>query len=288
MLSHEPQAMSHVSTFVLGGDLTINRLGFGAMRITGDGVWGPPADRDAVLAVLRRAVALGVNFIDTAESYGPHVSEELIAEALHPYPRDLVIATKGGFDRPGPGRWKANGRPERLREELEGSLKRLRVERIDLYQLHRIDAAVPEADQFGTLLKFQQEGKIRHVGLSEVSADEIARARRIVPIVSAQNRFNLVDRQSEPVVAYCQKEALAFIPWFPLLTGTIAQQNAGLATVAARHGATPTQVALAWLLQHSPVMLPIPGTARVAHLEENVAAAKLSLSAEEIQLLESA
>ena len=279
--------MSPPSTFLLGGDLAVNRLGFGAMRITGDGVWGPPADRAAALAVLRRAVALGVNFIDTAESYGPHISEELIAEALFPYPTDLVIATKGGFDRPGPGRWKANGRPERLREELEGSLKRLHMDRIDLYQLHRIDPAVPEADQFGTLRQFQQEGKVRHVGLSEVSAEEIARARHVLPIVSAQNRYNLVDRQSEAVVDYCEKEHIAFIPWFPLLTGTIAQQNAGLARVAARHGATPTQVALAWLLHRSPVILPIPGTSRVAHLEENVAAAKLSLTAEEIQLLQS-
>lgn len=279
--------MNTESTFLLGGDLAVHRLGFGAMRITGAGVWGPPADRQAALAVLRRAVTLGINFIDTAESYGPHISEELIAEALHPYPKDLVIATKGGFDRPGPGRWKANGRPERLREELEGSLKRLRVDRIDLYQLHRIDPAVPEADQFGTLLAFQQEGKVRHVGLSEVSADDIARARRVVPIVSAQNRYNLVDRQSEAVVDYCEREGMAFIPWYPLLTGTIATARAPLARVGAAHGATPTQVALAWLLHRSPVVLPIPGTSQVAHLEENAAAAQLSLSADELQLLQS-
>lgn len=270
------------------GDLEVHRLGFGAMRLTGDGVWGPPADRREAVAVLRRAVDLGVNFIDTAESYGPHVSEELIAEALYPYPADLVLATKGGFDRPGPGQWRANGRPSRLREELEGSLRRLRVERIDLWQLHRIDPRVPEAEQFGAIQEFLTEGKIRHVGLSEASVDEIARARTSFPVVSVQNRYNIVDRQSEPVVDYCEAEQLAFIPWYPLLVGKVGESGPAqraLATVATARRTSVLQIALAWLLARSPAVLPIPGTSRVAHLEENVAAAGIRLSADEMAAL---
>src|SRR4051812_26014566 len=225
------------------------------MRITGNGIGGPPADHEESIAVLRRAIELGVNLIDTAESYGPHVSEELIAEALHPYSDGLVIATKGGFDRPGPGQWRANGRPERLREELEGSLRRLRLERIDLYQLHRIDPAVPEEDQFGALQTFQREGTIRHVGLSEASLEQIERARAYVPIVSVQNRYNFVDREWEPTLAYCERERIAFIPWYPLLVGKLSQTSGALARLAEERGASPTQVALAWLLHRSPIML---------------------------------
>jgi aryl-alcohol dehydrogenase-like predicted oxidoreductase len=271
-------------TFRIGGDLPVHRLGFGAMRITGPGVWGPPANRADALAVLRRAIALGVTFIDTAESYGPHVSEELIAEALHPYPADLVIATKGGFDRPGPGAWTVNGRPGRLLEELDGSLRRLRLERIDLYQLHRIDARVPDADQFGALQQWQQQGKIRHIGLSEVTVDEIERARRFFPVVSVQNRYNLADRESDPVVDYCEREGIAFIPWYPLLMGKVAGSRK-VVRLATRRGATPMQVAIAWLLKRSAVMLPIPGTSSVAHLEENIGAAGLELSTEEFEAL---
>lgn len=245
------------STFTLGGDLTVNRLGFGAMRLTGDGVWGPPKDRKECLAVLRRAIELGVNLIDTAESYGPHVSEEIIAEALHPYPKGLVIATKGGLDRPGPSRWEPNGRPERLREELEGSLKRLRLERIDLWQLHRIDPNVPEAEQFGALRDFQAEGKVRHLGLSEVTVEQLERARKVFDVVSVQNRYNLADREWESVVDYCERENIGFIPWYPLQVGKL--------NVSAPK-------ALAWLLKRSPVMLPIPGTSKVKHLEENMRA----------------
>ena len=251
-------------TFQLGNDLPVHRLGFGAMRITGPGVWGPPRDEAEALAVLRRAIELGVNLIDTAESYGPHVSEELIAKALYPYPRDLVIATKGGFDRSGPNQWEVNCRPERLREELEGSLRRLRVERIDLYQLHRIDPGVPEADQFETLAAFQREGKVRHLGLSEVDVDDIERARKYIDVVSVQNLYNLAERQWEPVVDYCEREHIGFIPWYPLRAGKLSAQQA-----------------LAWLLRRSPVMLPIPGTSKVKHLEENIAAAGLKLSDED-------
>ena len=264
-------------TFLLGSDLPVARLGFGAMRITGRGVWGPPADRTEALAVLRRTVALGVNLIDTAESYGPHVSEDLIRAALHPYPAGLVIATKGGYDRPGPNRWRENGRPERLREELDGSLQRLRLERIDLWQLHRIDPSVPEADQFGAVQEFQRSGKVRHIGLSEVDAGQIARARRWFPVVSVQNRYNLADRAWEDVLEYCTREGIAFMPWFPLNVGKLAAGDVGMRRIAAAHHATPAQVALAWLLRRAPVMLPIPGTARVAHLEENVAAAHIEL-----------
>lgn len=272
-------------TFAVGGDLVVHRLGFGAMRITGRGVWGPPGDRDEAIAVLRRAVALDVNFIDTAEAYGPHVSETLIADALHPYPRGLVIATKGGYDRPGPGAWVENARPERLVEQLEGSLRRLRVERVDLYQLHRIDPGVPEDEQFGVLQRAREQGKIRHIGLSEVSAEQIERARRYFPVVSVQNRYNVDDRASDGVLEHCAREGVAFIPWHPLMVGRIGEDGGPIAAVAGRLGATRFQVAIAWLLQRSPVMLPIPGTSRVAHLEENVAAAGIRLSVEEMRAL---
>jgi aryl-alcohol dehydrogenase-like predicted oxidoreductase len=247
-------------TFTIGGDLPVIRLGFGAMRITGKGVWGPPADRDEAIAVLKRAIELGVTLIDTAESYGPHVSEELIAEALYPYPKDLVIATKGGFDRPGPGQWIENCRPERLREELDGSLKRLRVDRIDLWQLHRIDSKVPEADQFEAVRDFQREGKIRHIGLSEVNVEQIERAKKYFDVVTVQNRYNQADREWEPVLRYCEKHNIGFIPWYPLQVGKLASD--------APH-------ALAWLIEHSPVMLPIPGTSKVEHLEDNMKALEL-------------
>jgi aryl-alcohol dehydrogenase-like predicted oxidoreductase len=269
-------------TFALGGDLPVHRLGFGAMRITGEGVWGPPRDRAEALAVLRRAVELNVNLIDTAESYGPHVSEELIGEALHPYRRGVVIATKGGFDRPGPGNWVENAKPERLREGLEGSLRRLKVDRIDLWQLHRIDDGVPEEEQFAAIKRFQEEGKVRHVGLSEVTVEQIERARRVLEIVSVQNRYNIADREWEPVLDYCERERIAFIPWYPLNVGKLAKGRGPLAEVAKQHDATPAQVALAWLLRRSPVMLPIPGTSSVKHLEENIAAAAIELTDDEL------
>ena len=259
------------------GDLTVNRMGFGAMRLTGKGVWGPPRDRAEAVRVLRRAVELGVDFIDTADSYGPGVSEEIIAEALHPYPEGLVIATKGGFERPGPDRWTTNGRPEHLRRQLQGSLRRLRLERIDLYQLHRIDPAVPADEQLGALREFQREGLVRHLGLSEVSVADIEAARRVVPIVSVQNRYNVNERQWERVVQFAEREGLAFLPWFPLSAGKL-DQSAPLARVANRKGLTPYQVALAWLLAHSPAMLVIPGTSSTRHLEENVAAAEVRLT----------
>jgi pyridoxine 4-dehydrogenase len=272
-------------TFNIGGELPVHRLGFGAMRLTGEGVWGPPKDRKECIAVLRRAIGLGVNLIDTAESYGPHVSEELIAEALHPYPRGLVIATKGGLDRPGPGKWDPNGRPERLREELEGSLRRLRVERIDLWQLHRIDPSVPEEEQFCAIEKLRREGKIRCVGLSEVTVEQIERARRHFPVVSVQNRYSLADREWENVLDHCEREGIGFIPWFPLQTGKLTEKGGRLAEIAKRHKAAPSQVALAWLLWHSPVILPIPGTSKVKHLDENMAAAGLRIPAEEMARL---
>lgn len=274
---------SQSGTFLLGSDLPVHRLGYGAMRITGPGVWGPPADRPEALAVLRRSVELGINLIDTAESYGPHVSEELIAEALHPYPKDLVIATKGGFDRTGPNQWVVNGKPERLREELEGSLRRLKLERIDVYQLHRIDDAVPEEEQFGVLAEMQRAGKIRHIGLSEVTVEQIERARRHFPVVSVQNRYNLTDRAWEEVLDHCDREQIGFIPWFPLAVGKLAEGSGPLASVAEKHDATPSQIALAWLLKRSPVMLPIPGTSRVEHLDENVAAVDVRLDDAEFE-----
>lgn len=265
------------------GDLSVHRLGFGALRLTGPGGSGPPADRDACRRVLRRAVDLGVSFIDTAEAYGPHVSEEIIAEALYPYPSGLVIGTKGGIDRPSPGEWPPNGRPENLRRQCEGSLTRLRLDRLDLFQLHRVDPNVPETEQFGALEALRREGKIRLVGLSEAGIEVIERARRIVPIASVQNRYNVLDREWEPVLEYCEREGLAFMPWYPLGSGAV-RDGAAVARVAARHGATPMQVALAWLLARSPAMLPIPGTSQVAHLEENMRAAALQLT--EADLLE--
>ena len=269
---------SAAGTFRLGGDLPVHRIGFGAMRITGKGIWGPPADRAESLRVLRRALELGVNLIDTADSYGPHVSEELIAEALYPYPEGLVIATKAGLERPGPDQWTPNGRPEHLRRAIDGSLRRLRVERIDLYQLHRIDPAVPADEQLGTLAELQREGKFLHFGLSETGVEEIEMARRVLPVASVQNRYNLQDRaQWEGVVDHCEREGIAFIPWFPLAAGPLAREGGPVDRIARRLGATPGQVALAWLLRRSPVMLPIPGTSKVAHLEENVAAAALEL-----------
>jgi aryl-alcohol dehydrogenase-like predicted oxidoreductase len=286
-LSSQPLDAARSGTFLLGGDLPVNRLGFGAMRITGEGVWGPPADRAEAIAVLRRAVDLGVNLIDTAESYGPHVSEELIREALYPYREGVVIATKGGFDRSGPNAWEVNGRPERLRKGVDGSLRRLRVERIDLYQLHRIDPDVPADEQFGALLEFQSEGKIRHIGLSETTVEQIEEARRHFPVVSVQNRYNLGDREWEAVVDHCDREGIGFIPWYPLAVGKLAEDGGPLAEIAARHGARPAQVALAWLLRRTPVMLPIPGTSQVKHLEENVAGVDIELSDEELASLAS-
>jgi pyridoxine 4-dehydrogenase len=268
-------------TFLLGGDLPVTRLGFGAMRITGPGIWGPPANPEEALAVLRRSVELGVNFIDTADSYGPEVSEDLIAEALHPYPADLVIATKGGFTRHGPNRWVAVGRPAYLRQQVEMSLRRLKLERIDLYQLHRIDPETPVEDSLGELHALQQEGKIRHIGLSEVSVAELEHARTLVPIVSVQNRYNLAYRTAEDVLDYSEREGLGFIPWNPVDTGRLAKPGGILDSTAQQHNATPSQLALAWLLHRSPVMLPIPGTSSVAHLEENVAAAGVELTDEE-------
>ena len=272
--------------FLIGGDLRVTRLGFGAMRITGDGVWGEPADRAEAVRVLRRAVELGINFIDTADSYGPGVSEEIIAEALHPYPTGLVIATKGGYERPGPNQWVENGKPEHLRSACEGSLRRLRLERIDLYQLHRIDPKVPAEDQLGTLKDLQAQGKIKHIGLSEVSVRQIQHARTIVPIVSVQNRYSVTDRGSENVLEYCEKEKMGFIPWFPLAAGRVSGFDSPISRIATRLKATASQVALAWLLARSPVMLPIPGTSRVEHLEENVAAAEIKIDANKMQELD--
>jgi aryl-alcohol dehydrogenase-like predicted oxidoreductase len=272
-------------TFLIGGKLPVHRLGFGAMRITGKGVWGPPKDRNEAIAVLRRAVELGVNLIDTADSYGPHISESIIAEALHPYPQGLVIATKAGLERPGPDQWEMNGRPEHLRKACEGSLKRLRLERIELYQLHRIDPKVPAEDQLCTMRDLQQEGKIAHVGLSEVGIAELEMARGIVPIVTVQNKYNLADRAYDEVVDHCAKVGVGFIPWFPLATGKLAAPGGPLARAAERLKATPSQVALAWLLARSPVMLPIPGTGSVAHLEENMRGALLELDDAELRAL---
>lgn len=272
--------------FKIGNDLLVTRLGFGAMQLTGKGVWGPPADHAEAVRVLRRAIELGVNFIDTAESYGPSFSEELIAEALYPYPPNLVIATKGGIDRPGPDQWVENGKPEHLRADCESSLRRLRLDRIDLYQLHRIDPKVPVEDQLGTLKELQAQGKIKHIGLSQVSVDQIKHARTIIPVVSVQNRYSLTDRGSEDVLNYCEKENLGFIPWFPLAAGEISRTR--LSSATAQWHASPAQLALAWLLARSPVMLPIPGTSRVQHLEENIAAADLYLDAKAMQEIERA
>jgi pyridoxine 4-dehydrogenase len=270
-------------TFTLGGDLTVNRLGFGAMRLTGKGVWGPPDDHDECIRVLRRAVELGVNFIDTADSYGPDVSEELIHEALHPYPEGLVIATKAGLLRTGPDEWPPLGLPAYLRQECEMSLRRLGIDRIDLFQLHRIDSKFPAEDQVGELAALQQEGKIRHIGLSEVNAEQLGAAQKIAPIVSVQNMYNLTMRSAEPLLDACERQGVGFIPWFPLAAGPLAAPDGPLQPIAAEHHASPSQLALAWLLKRSPVMLPIPGTSKVAHLEENVAAAEITLSDEEFE-----
>jgi aryl-alcohol dehydrogenase-like predicted oxidoreductase len=263
--------------FRVGRDLSIHRLGFGAMRITGTGVWGEPRDRAEAIRVLRRAAELEINFIDTADSYGPGVSEEIIAQALYPYPAGLVIATKAGFDRPGPDRWTENGRPEHLRAACEGSLRRLRLNRIDLFQLHRIDPKVTAEDQLGTLKDLQAQGKIKHIGLSEVSVAQIEHARTIVPVATVQNRYSVSDRGAEDVLDYCERESIGFIPWFPLGSGKLSSARSVLSSAAARLKITTSQLALAWLLWRSPVMLPIPGTSRVEHLEENVAAASLKL-----------
>jgi pyridoxine 4-dehydrogenase len=274
--------------FVIGNDLRVTRLGYGAMRITGEGIWGEPKDRGEAVRVLRRAVELGINFIDTADSYGPEVSEKIIAEALHPYPADLVIATKGGFDRTGPNKWVENGRPEHLRAACEGSLRRLRLEQIALYQLHRIDPKVPAEEQLGTLKELQAEGKIKHIGLSEVSVLQIQHAQTIVAIVSVQNRYSLSDRGSEAVLKYCEEQKLGFIPWFPLAAGKLFGGESPVRRVAAQLKVSASEVVLAWLLARSPVMLPIPGTSSVKHLEENVAAAGLKIGTAEMEELSEA
>ncbi|WP_043717117.1 aldo/keto reductase [Kutzneria sp. 744] len=268
-------------TFLIGGDLAVDRLGYGAMQLTGPGVWGEPADPDEARRVLRRAIELGVTLIDTADSYGPYVADRLIREALHPYPSNLVIATKVGFTRGGPGMWTVVGRPEYLRQQTELNLRNLGVERIDLLQLHRIDSTVPLADQVGELVALQQEGKVRHIGLSEVSVAQLAQAREITPIATVQNSYNLVHRASEDVLEYAEANGIGFIPYFPLATGDLAGPGSPLSEAAEAHGATPSQLALAWLLRRSPVMLPIPGTSKVAHLEENMAAGRISLTDEE-------
>ena len=277
-----------MTSFTIGGDLTVNRLGFGAMRLTGQGVWGPPADRDECIRVLRRLVELGVNFIDTANSYGPYVSEELIKEALHPYPDGVVVATKAGLLRTGPDAWPVLGYPAYLRQECEMSLRRLGVDTIDLFQLHRIDDKFPAEDQVGELLKLQQEGKIRHIGLSEVNVDQLEAAQKVATIVSVQNMYNLSVRTAEPVLEACEAQNIGFIPWFPLAAGPLAAADGPLQRIAADHDASPSQLALAWLLKRSPVMLPIPGTSKVAHLEENVAAAGIELSDDEFETLSKA
>jgi len=273
--------------FSVGGEIVVNRLGFGAMRITGSGIWGEPGDREEALRVLRRLPDLGVNFIDTADSYGPEVSERLIREALHPY-KGLLVATKGGFERPGPGRWVTNGRPEYLRQCVAGSLERLGVERIDLWQLHRIDPKVARAEQFQAIAAMQEEGLIRHVGLSEVTVDDIKAAQKVFRVATVQNLFNLAERRSEDVLDYCEAQGIGFIPWYPLAAGKLAQPGSLLDAIAKKKQATPGQIALAWVLKRSPVMLPIPGTGKVRHLEENVAAAAVKLSDEEFRALDEA
>jgi pyridoxine 4-dehydrogenase len=275
-------SVSGMDTFTIGGDLTVHRLGFGAMRITGEGIWGPPDDPEEAKRLLRRVVELGIDLIDTADSYGPEVSENLIAEALHPYPDGLVIATKGGLRRTGPGQWPRDARPERLKECCEASLRRLRLDRIDLYQLHSPDPKVPYEESVGALKELQDEGKIKHVGISNVSVDELNRARAVVEVVTVQNRYNLEDRHSEDVLEECERENIGFIPWFPLATGRLAEPGGALDRIATEHGATPAQIAIAWLLARSPVMLPIPGTASIEHLEEDVAASRIALSADDV------
>ncbi len=277
--------VSASGTFEIGGDTRINRLGFGAMQLTGPGVWGDPRDPDEAIRVLKRAVELGVDFIDTADSYGPFVSEELIRQALHPYPENLVIATKAGFTRHGPGVWKPLGRPEYLRQQCMLSLRHLGLERIELYQLHRIDPQVALEDQLGELVALREEGLIHHIGLSEVSLEELRQAQELAPIATVQNLYNLTNRQSEEVLDYCEEHEIGFIPWFPLATGKLANPGGPLDRIASSHGSRPSQLALAWLLRRSPVMLPIPGTSSVKHLEENLAAAETQLSDEEFESL---
>lgn len=274
-------------TFSIGGDLAVHRLGFGAMRITGPGIWGPPADHDEAIRTLRRLPELGVNFIDTADSYGPDVSEWLIKEALHPYPKGLVIATKGGLTRSGPDIWKPVGRPEYLLQQVHKSLRNLGVEQIDLWQLHRIDPRVPADEQFDAIRSFIDQKLIRHAGLSEVSVDDIKAASKFFDVATVQNRYNLVDRTSEDVLDYCAAQNIGFIPWFPLAAGDLAKPGSILDTMAGKYGAHPSQIALAWVLKRSPVMLPIPGTSKVAHLEQNVAAASITLSDEDFAALDS-
>jgi pyridoxine 4-dehydrogenase len=266
-------------TIDIAGQLTVNRMGFGAMRVTGDGIWGPPADHNEAKAVLRRAVELGVTFIDTADSYGPQVSEELIAEALYPYPESLVIATKGGLERTGPGMWPANGRPEHLIEACEGSLRRLRLDQIPLYQFHRPDPQVPLEDSIGALVSLKEQGKIRHIGVSNFTEDQVRRAQRLTPIVSIQNRYNVADRRSETVIDLCEQERMVFLPWAPIQD---LEGNQAVTELAKRYDATPHQIVLAWLMARSPAMLPIPGTGSVKHLEENIAAAALKLTPDEV------
>jgi pyridoxine 4-dehydrogenase len=275
-----PPSADH-PTITIGEDLTVKRLGFGAMRLTGRGIWGEPPDRKAALALLRHVVKRGVNFIDTADSYGPEVSEKLIAEALHPYPKGLVIATKGGLVRPGPDRWEVDGRPAHLRRACEGSLKRLKLDCIELYQLHAVDSRVPLSDSLGALVELQRAGKIRHIGVSNVTVSQLAQARNVARVVSVQDRYNLEDRTHENVVEACAREGLAFLPWYPLGAGSLSRSRGKLAEIARRHRATSSQVALAWLLRRSPAMLPIPGTSSMGHFDENLAAADLSLTDEE-------
>ncbi|MGW5139807.1 aldo/keto reductase [Nocardia beijingensis] len=285
-LDAQPAAAS--GTFAIGGNLPVHRLGYGAMQLTGPGVWGDPKDPDEAVRVLRRAVELGVNFIDTADSYGPFVSEQLIRKALHPYPEGLVIATKAGLTRQGPNEWRPVARPEYLRQQAELSLRHLGVDRIDLYQLHRIDPQVPLADQLGELVALQQEGKIRHIGLSQVTVEQLRQARELATIVSVQNLYNLANRADEDVLNYAERENIGFIPWFPIATGELAAPGGPLAAISAEHGATPAQLALAWLLRRSPVVLPIPGTSSVAHVEENIAAARIELTDAEFEALSAA
>ncbi len=283
-----PSATKVAATFKLGGDLEVNRLGFGAMRLTGEGIWGEPKDRENAGRVLRRAVELGVNFIDTADSYGPAVSEPMIGETLAPYKAGVVIATKAGLTRQGPNKWLPVGRPEYLQQEVELSLRHLKLERLDLWQLHRIDPKVPVEDSLGAIKKLKTQGKIRHVGLSEVSVEQIEQARKVVEIASVQNEYNITNRKSEAVLEYCEKNNIGFIPWFPVAAGKLAQPGGKLDATAKKHDATVAQLSLAWLLQRSPVMLPIPGTSSVEHLEENMKAADLQLSESEWQELEAA
>jgi len=294
-MQHTTQRPAEASgTLTIGGDLKVYRLGFGAMRLTGEGIWGPPANKQEAIAVLHRALELGINLIDTADSYGPEVSESLIAEALYPYPKDLVIATKGGLLRPGPGQWLPDGRPEHLREALEGSLRRLRLDRIDIYQFHRPDPRVPFEDSVGELAKMRADGKIRHVGLSNITIEQLAQAQKIVPIVTVQNHYNLASResermsaqQSEEMIDICERQGIGFIPWNPLAAGELARPGGPLDQIAKRHNAKPSQIALAWLLKRSSTMLPIPGTSSVKHLEENVMGATIRLTQEEFEAID--